>query len=263
MWAAFMAQRRCGLLVGTRRQVERLQQFFPEKRVYNSIVLQPFYDSFDMLVIDLCSAAEAWLEPNQGLFSLLREGTDRLRPRSEDDFGGGRKGQVIARNVNAAINELVPEESPVTPNGIKRWRSRFLKATQQVRDDRNKVRAHRYEEIKGEREPSSYAVPLEAYVAHVEYLVRHIYLASMAINARGFDTEIKIPSSESADLADLIFHGSVGGAIWAYSRVCKAAAPQEAPPRYDELRERALQLLETDSDLYARAFSVIDRRGEH
>ena len=59
--------------------------------------------------------------------------------------------------------------------------------------------------------------------------------------------------TEAADLADLIFHGSIDGAVWAYRLVSKAAL-REPEPRYEDLRESALGLLKDDPGLYERAF---------
>jgi hypothetical protein len=245
-WAVYHAQHRYGLLIGTYRRVNLLQGHFPGKQVYNSTAVQPFFDSFDMLVIDLCSAAKAWLDEKGGLFKLLSEKPEVLRRRSEDDFGGGDKGRTIAKGVNAVIAEIFPDGDPGN-EAVKDWGRRFDAATKRVRDDRNKVRAHRYEQVRVTAPLSTYAAPLEEYEKHVTYFTEHVYQASMAIKAISFDR------NEAADLADLIFHGSIDGAVWAYRLVSRATS-KEPPPRYEDLRDSALGLLERDPGLYDRAF---------
>lgn len=205
-WAAHHAQTRYGLLVATYERINLLQERFPGKQVYNSTVLQPFNDSFDMLVIDLCSAAKAWLDKDNGLFKLLAQKPDLLRRRSANDFGDGEGGRV-ADSVNRAISKLVPDENPVGPDGIRRLRERFRVATECVNNDRNWVRAHRYEKTRAEGPPSDHAIPLSEYVQHVEYLIEHIYQACLAITAISFDTGIKVPHGEAADWPISFFTG--------------------------------------------------------
>jgi hypothetical protein len=252
-FAAYHTQQRYGLLVGTMARLRQLQGCFPQKQVYNSIALQPFRDSFDMLVIDLCSAAKAWLDDKSGLFKRLTQQPELLRRRTAEDFGGGHFGETVVEGVNAAIAKLVPDEDPVGSAGIKLLSERFRIAMERVVNDRNKVRAHRYEQIRGAVDAKTYQVSLEEYEAHVAYLIDHILQACLAINATAFDTEIKVPHDEVADLADVIFHGSISGATWTYRTVCKAAKKQH-PDRYNDLRELALQCLEQDPELYLVAF---------
>ncbi len=252
-FAAYHAQQRYGLLVGTMDRLRLLQERFPRKQVYNSVALQPFRDSFDMLVIDLCSAAKAWLDDDRGLFRRLARQPNLLRRRTAEDFGGGDFGEIVAKDVNAAIVKLVPDEEPVGAAGIERLRERFRLATKRVVNDRNKVRAHRYEQIRGAVDARAFQISLEEYATHVEYLVDHILQACLAINGTAFDTEIKVPHADAADLADLIFHGTIGGATWTYRTVCKAASKQDTD-RYGELRELALQSLDQNLELYFLAF---------
>jgi hypothetical protein len=250
--AVYHARERYGLLIGTYRRVNLLQARFPGKKAYNVTALQPYYDSFDMLVIDLCSAAKAWLEPKGGIFSLLAQNPATLRLRSKDDFGGGHKGEIVARGINKVVARLFPAGSP-RADDIVQWRGKFEDATRKVRNDRNKVRAHRYEQVRVTAPLSSYALHLEEYEQHVAYLVAHVHDASLMIKAIDFDTSIVIPESDAADLADLIFHGGIDGALWAYQLVCKAAS-KEIPQQYEDLRNTALMLLEGDGALYERAF---------
>lgn len=252
-FAAYHTQQRYGLLVDTMARLQLLQERFPQKQVYNSVALQPFRDSFDMLVIDLCSAAKAWLDDKSGLFKRLAQRPDLLRRRTADDFGGGHFGETVAKSVNAAITKLVPDENPVGPAGVKRLSERFRIATERVVKDRNKVRAHRYEQIRGSVDAKTYQVSLEEYDTHVAYLIDHILQACIAINGTAFDTKIKTPHGDVADLADVIFHGSISGATWTYRTVCKAAKKQD-PDRYNDLRELALQCLEKNPELYLLAF---------
>jgi hypothetical protein len=81
----------------------------------------------------------------------------------------------VARSVNAAIVKLVPDEAPVGTDGIKNLRERFRVATEAVNNDRNWVRAHRYEKTRAKGPPSTYAIPLHQYIQHVEYLIDHVY----------------------------------------------------------------------------------------
>jgi hypothetical protein len=253
-FAAYHTQQRYGILVGTMERLRLLQERLPFKQVYNSVALQPISDSFDMLVIDLCSAAKAWLDNDRGLFKRLTQQPSLLRRRTAEDFGGGDFGETVAEDVNAAIGKLVPDEDPVGPAGIKRLRERFALAMKRVLNDRNKVRAHRYEQVRASIDAATYQVSLEEYATHVEYLIQHILQACLAISGTAFDTEIKVPDGEVADLADVIFHGSIGGAIWTYQIVCKAAGMEE-PPRYNDLRDLALHCLERDPELHRLAFS--------
>ncbi|KFA92065.1 hypothetical protein Q664_17250 [Archangium violaceum Cb vi76] len=135
--------------------------------IKNDAVYQLVCDSFDMLVIDLLSVRQALIKDG-GLLCLLKKNPDRLRrcEASEIETVGvhigslvdvedlerfvaeaeDRQRKQIAQKINSALELLVPSGESGTKEGVEALIKRFIKETEPLERDRNRFRAHRYEQ---------------------------------------------------------------------------------------------------------------------
>lgn len=133
--------------------------------VRNDVIFQLIRDSFDMLVIDLASMREGLVGP-YGVFKLLRASRACFTAFSIDnvqvaptiwlDGAPSPAGQAAshrqdrqkaAARLNERVDHLFGCPPPVTDAHVTELVDRFRQETQPIMDDRNRVRAHRYEGV--------------------------------------------------------------------------------------------------------------------
>jgi hypothetical protein len=231
VWAFTLVRRRYPLLVQTAEEMEVLRRHFT-RNFYNDGVLQVLRDSFDMLVIDLFSIREAIVE-SDGLIARLRQLPGFLRPAVDGeewtapippkDRGAKPENRDARRDafferhfikgLNDAVERLAPHGAAASPDAAKSLIKRFRTETAALDDDRNRVRAHRYE--KTSKETNHLFIPLPDLAAQMETMERYIselYFVSTGNNFH-MSTTFSYSDDETArDLADLIVLGSINRA---------------------------------------------------
>jgi hypothetical protein len=203
----------------------------------NDILLRLFSDSYDMLVIDLCSLRERVAK--KGLFTRLHQHLDRLRRFRPTDFNPqpmllgdewtsdlahdfvAGEAKFMSDDCNKYFDWLFPGGDPVTPEHVRALTKRFLEDTKPTFLDRNKARAHRYEE-----KPAAAAQhfqTLEQVQQQVEVFERYLHAiclvltgGSFAMDSPGFRWDVE---ATAQDLADLIVIGSINEAVVRYGVV--------------------------------------------
>jgi hypothetical protein len=138
----------------------------------------------------------------------------------EDDFVAG-EAKFMADDCNKYFDWLFPEGDPVTAEHVKALIKRFLRDTEPTLLDRNKARAHRYEE-----KPAAAAQhfqTLEQVQQQVEIFGRYLHAmcliltgGSYAMDSPGFRWNLE---ATAQDLADLIVIGSINDAVVRYGVV--------------------------------------------
>lgn len=207
--------------------------------VRNDIVVRMFHDSSDMLVIDLCSLRES-VTTRGGMFLCLCQHNHRLRRfRDRDIQVEGwleHERSRIIESWNEHFDFLFPDGAPSTHAHIDALIQRFLTATEATELDRNKARAHRYEE-----DPSvaaQHVQTFEGVQAQIQVFDR--YFHSMLWVLTGADYEMETPffgsdEQETArDIVDIVFNGSIDDATVNYGM----APEHDMTRRYGFQRER-------------------------
>lgn len=247
VWAFVLVRRRYPLLVATLDELERLEARFPDHHA-NDGVLRLVHDSFDMLVIDLCSVREG-LVSSKGLLNGLRRDQQAVRRRVPSEFRTSVDGRAIddflarriAADINAAIDRLFGASDPVTEQDVLQLIARFRADTKSIYLDRNKVRAHRYEP--GARDWARCFIPLRGLEAEIETLEKYLKDLHLAITSGSFAMDLNFDASPQAagqDLADIIIHGSINCATLAYGMAGEASGPDAPAPWYWAKRQVAL-----------------------
>ncbi|MBZ4421760.1 hypothetical protein [Myxococcus sp. RHSTA-1-4] len=263
--AYVVTKRRYPLLVATTKSIDtllerlRVQNTSPRKPgIWNDAVLQLLRDSFDVFVIDLASIRERLVEKN-GLLSQLKKECARLR-RCEPaeieaqpvmlsgDMRGADPGRIeaefqqhvrerIAGSINASLSRLIPDEYPVTAKGVEALIKRFMKDTEPVERDRNHVRAHRYEYRGFDRR--KHFQPLDELQGQLDIFEQLLGDLFHVLTRGTFGFKLRFTASTEGtaeDLADLMVHGSINGAVNAYS--VAQQTPENPVPWYYARRSR-------------------------
>ncbi|NNB89470.1 hypothetical protein [Corallococcus exiguus] len=241
--AYVVTKRRYPLLLAIAKELDKLMGRLSEKkigrrrvRIWNDAVLQLARDSFDMFVIDLFSLRERLVR--RGLFNLLEEDCARLRrcdpleiptrpAMIHGDIGGPEDyariqaevqqhhRELVAQSINGALDRLIPGEYPVMPKGVQALVRRFMKETEPLDRDRNRVRAHRYERHFDSQHFQSLG-ELQGQLDIFERLLGDLYLV-LTRNVFMFQLDFHADSEGAAeDLADIMVHGSINSAVNAY-----------------------------------------------
>jgi hypothetical protein len=260
VWAFSLVRRRYPLLVRTSEEMDLLRRHFT-KNFYNDGVMQVLRDSFDMLVVDLFSIREAIVETD-GVIAHLRKLPGFLRPvsagerwqapipsKEQAQSAGSRDPERDAffethfrKGLNDAIDRLIPSYA-TSQDPIKHLISRFRADTDALNDDRNRVRAHRYE--KTSRETSQLFIPLPDLAAQIETMER--YLSDLYRVSTGNSFQMSIGYSYSAneasrDLADLIVLGSINRATLDFGLVTEPSGRKGEQTWYWKSRQDFLQI---------------------
>ena len=204
----------------------------------NDIVTRMFLDSCDMLVIDLCSLRER--VATKGLFTHLHRYTSTLRRFKPGDFDVewmridewsaesqehqlAEERQRLADTSNAHFDFLFPGVTVVSHAEVGALIDRFLVATRPTQLDRNKARAHRYEERP--ENAARHAQTLDQIDEQLRVFER--YFHSLFWVATACDYPMDYPAffadeAETArDIADLVVLGSIGEAVMRYGVMAK------------------------------------------
>ncbi len=246
---------RLPVLQAVAQELDRMQGG-QDYRVRNDAVLRVVRDSYDMLVVDLASLREG-VTGSQGLFKRLRKhrnelrrfGPDDVDPRpihyigeplskaAEAEFIASEREWMAAR-WNEVFDGLFPAGAPVAEAHIDDLMSRFRKDTEPTNHDRNRVRAHRYEDAS--KEGAKYFQTLGQVEAQIHVFERYFNDLFLVLTKGSYAmTPLVAANVESTarDLADLILLGSINWAVIRYGLVPEKAATDGPPHWYWFLRE--------------------------
>lgn len=209
--------------------------------IRNYAVYRMSHDSYDMLVIDLASLREGLTE-HQGLFNRLCEAKGRFKTFTASDCDPGSPiyvGQMktspdgreafdakIRKRMAGAWNKsmawLFPNGVPVMDADIKALIRRFLKETKPTDLDRNRVRAHRYEN--DQRDASALRQSLHQISEQVAVFEKYLNQLFLVLTPGGQHDMRAIrvsgdPRSTANDLADIMVWGSISQAARKYGAV--------------------------------------------
>jgi hypothetical protein len=220
--------------------------------ILNGSALQMARDSFDMLVIDLASLREGAAERG-GAFDRIRSHPEAFRRFSPDDFDPTRihilgdpapdeeawlRGELMKEHVARANEILVrvfPEGEPVTRGHVDDLIRRFRRDTVITDRDRNRVRAHRYEEAsKDAHHLAQTLTDVESQIRVFETYFNELYFSLTAGWFLMRPVGSPNPERTAQDLADIIVLGSINRAVVHYG-VADATARNEG---YSVRRER-------------------------
>jgi hypothetical protein len=239
IWAFLQVKNRYPVLMTAAAEVDALRTR-PDlrDRHANAHVVQILRDSFDMLVIDLYSIREA-MTGRTGFFDLLRQNPGRLHisPSISNDTH-------LAQTVNEGLHEaqvwLVETADPATTEGIESLCRRFREGTQPLDADRNRVRAHRYEN-RG-KDVTKLFVSLPDLKDQIDLMWSYLYRLYLILTNRGYSDELRVgdPKGTAKDLADLVTLGSINMAVTYYGMA--EVTPQNPHPWYWKAREDALKV---------------------
>lgn len=173
--------------------------------VQNPLVWQMVLDLWAMFVIDLASLREGMVQ-GHGAFGLLRiapEAIPRMTADCEERAGQAQELDEVSRRVFGTVPPLQQED-------VKAAISRFLKSTQAIDDDRNKVRAHQNEFPPSSRAAlSKHVLPLAGLREQLETVKRYLIdLGVLLGKPYILEEELGEPQQTARDLVDLLSYGS-------------------------------------------------------
>jgi|GEM_PF-3277147 len=246
VWSFIDVRKRYPLLLRTSVELDSVRPRF-QAEAYNEGLMQILRDSFDMLVIDLYSIRESLVEDG-GLFDRIREDPMVLSRRTAEEFkadpvlvfgttAAGQKEIVeeettrsknrIASDINSAIERRFSSAVPVTPEDVSNTICVFRKLTKPLDDDRNRVRAHRYQ--RSAKDTSHLFIALPDLAKQID--VMEAWLADLYLALRGgkihLESSFAFAGSTPEDLVDILVHGSINHATLVYG-----LAPSD--PNYNE-----------------------------
>lgn len=227
-------KRRLPVLRAIVREVEGAATNAP---IVNDIFLRLFHDSFDMLVIDLCSLREK-AAAKGGLLRGLRQVQLRpFKPRDlpyvEPAMPPEDSSPELAREVaedfqrvnceasNKHFEFLFPRGAPVKPEHVEELIERFLGDTLPTANDRNKARAHRYEELPDVA--AKYFQSLEQVGQQVEVFEKYFRAVAMVVDLAYHPMDSPMFSANidetARDFADVMLLGGIDDATVRYGLV--------------------------------------------
>jgi hypothetical protein len=209
------------------------QETMGQSLVRNDAVMQVMRDSLDMLVIDLCSLRVRMMRgTEEGIFWKLREHPRLFRRFTTDDcrnsgviiVGEEKPGDReryeqserdwLVKQWNEIFDEVFPlvGTREVVRADLESLRSRFMSDTQPIKDDRDKVRAHRYEHFTD----NSFFLPLKEIEAQFRIFEKYLNNLLLLVNRSSYSMGplMMADTKETAnDVADLITQGSINRAV--------------------------------------------------
>lgn len=204
--------------------------------VRNDILVRMFHDSADMLVIDLCSLRER--VARRGLFTHLHRFNHLLRRFVPGDFDVewmridawspesqeahlAEARQKLADDANKHFDWLLPDDGPVSHERVGALIDRFLADTKPTQLDRNRARAHRYEE--SPTAAAKHVQTLEGVAAQVDVFERYFNSMVWCLTASDFPRDTPFfradPRTTAEDFTDLILLGNINDATVQYGVV--------------------------------------------
>jgi hypothetical protein len=250
-------------------ELERMQGG-QECRVRNDAVLRLVRDSYDMLVVDLASLREG-VTGRRGLFKKLRKHAHELRRFGPEDVdlrpiqyvGAPLSQQAEAQFVatekawmasrwNEVFDRLFPSGATVTESEVDDLVNRFRKDTEPTYRDRNRVRAHRYEE--DSNAGAKYFQTLSQVEAQLQVFERYFNDLFLVLTKGSYDMRPLVaanPEGTARDLGDLILLGSINWAVIRYGLVPERVPFDDPPPWYwyrrKEFYERRAKPVDEDA----------------
>jgi hypothetical protein len=218
----------------------------------NSLVLQMARDSFDMLVIDLNSLRERMISfQPPGVFKIVEAHCRLFHRFTADDvkvegmfLGPAEHNPVFLNSFrdkmlrlwNEVFDRVFPGRKRVRENHVEALRLQFKKETEPTAEDRNKVRAHRYEHHASTVPFQPPSMVEEQVKVFERYLNDLLFLTNRSQHGMSWpDTGDANTTAE--DLADLVVFGSINLATLGYGMAPKKHGEGE-PPWYWYYREK-------------------------
>ena len=230
---------------------------YPEAR--DVVALNLVVDAFSMLVIDLASLREVMVS-RAGIFSGIKRQASRFRRFTVEDCQPEKimyvgeepsedeqhvlKTLLQERKVeswNEIVDRLFPAGPPVTAEHVNDLRRRFEKDTEPTKHDRNRVRAHRYEQAyatDGRRFVQDLSGMKQQVQVFEQYLTDIYFVLTPGsvymMNAMRYGNVKRT----AEDFADIIVHGSIHRATLAYGVVTPPASGERPSWYYLKRRDR-------------------------
>jgi len=191
-------------------------------------------DSFDMLVIDLYSVRER--VSRHGLFELLKQTPERLSPTPSTISDAYFAALVTAQIRDAAVR-LNRTDQPATLATVEALCARFRDDTNALDEDRNRVRAHRFQQ---KRDTSHLFIVLPDLRQQIDVMRRYLEDLYLVLTHNGHSMDLADESGNLAqDMADVIVHGSINRACNYYGLPKKTE--QNPTPWYWHARRETLE----------------------
>lgn len=235
--SAFLrVKRRYPLLLETSNEIERLRKRRDVVPIAHDAMVQIMRDSFDMLVIDLYSIRES-LVRDRGVFDLLKRHPQRLWPRPSS-HPAPRIALMVTKQVRSAVRSIVGSLRRATPEMVADACTRFRHATAPLDHDRNRVRAHRYQQ---KVDTSKFFIPLPHLQTQIRLLERYLSKLYLIVTHGQFSMTHSFLRAGSLprDIADIVVHGSINAAATYYG-VTKRKS-DTSPLWYSEARAMTLK----------------------
>ncbi len=237
IFAFLLVKRRYPVLLGTAAAMEQLRKRRDIRPVPNHAAIQLMRDSFDMLVIDLYSIRESLTK--DGLFGLLRKSPDRLSPTlstAVDPY----LARLVTSSVLKAAKRLNGTDQAATAATVQDLCNRFRRDTAPLDADRNRVRAHRYQQ---KTDTSKLFIVLPNLQGQIDIVRRYLSDLYLVITHNGHSMDLaQVSGNLAEDMADIIVHGSINEAVNYYGVTRQTSAnptPWYWHARSDTLKKRA------------------------
>jgi hypothetical protein len=242
IFAFLLVKRRYPVLMETAAEMDRLRTRRDIRRTANGAAIQIMRDSFDMLVIDLYSVRERLTRI--GLFDLLKQAPERLSP-TPSTAANAYLARIVTTQIREAAIRLNGTDQPSTLETVEALCARFRNDTKPLDEDRNRVRAHRYQQ---RSDTSDLFIVLPDLQEQIDIMRRYLEDLYLVITHNGHSMDLANSSGHLAqDLADIIVHGSINGACNYYGLAQKTA--QNPAPWYWHAREETLKRNTGDADI--------------
>ena len=234
LFAFLLVKQRYPILMATAAEMDRLRGRSDIRRTANDAAIQIMRDSFDMLVIDLYSVRERLTR--NGLFDLLKETPSRLSP-TPSTAPDSYLANLVTTQVRQAAIRLNGTDQPATLAMVEALCARFIKDTKPLDEDRNRVRAHRYQQ---KRDTSNLFIVLPELQGQIDVMRLYLEDLYLVITHNGHSMDLADSSGHLAeDMADIIVHGSINAACNYYGLPRKTK--ENPTPWYWHAREQTLE----------------------
>jgi hypothetical protein len=139
--------------------------------------------------------------------------------------------------VREAAIRLTGTDKPVTTAVVEALCERFRNETKPLDDDRNRVRAHRYQQ---RSDTSDLFIVLTDFQGQLDIIRQYLEDLYLVITHNGHSMNLADESGHLAeDMADIIVHGSINAACTYYGM--SKVTPENQAPWYRIAREKTLK----------------------
>jgi hypothetical protein len=243
IFAFLLVKQRYPILMATAAEMDRLRGRSDIRKTANGAAIQIMRDSFDMLVIDLYSVRERLAR--NGLFEMLKRTPERLSPipsTAPDPY----LAHLVTGQIRDAAIRLNGTDQPSTSATVENLCARFRDDTKALDDDRNRVRAHRYQQ---RRDTSDLFIVLPDLQGQIDVMRRYLEDLYLVITHNGHSMDLADTSGNLAeDMADIIVHGSINAACNYYGLARKTE--QNPAPWYWHERQETLKAATGHQDVW-------------